>query len=138
MTVATAAMQRGTRLHALEVVGEVLLGWGALSSLLYAAADVLAAARYAGYGYATQPIRELSAVGAPTRMLAVALALAYGVLVIGFGAAVWETARGRRAQRVTGALVIAYGAVALVTPFFPVHARGAGPTLTADRAGGGP
>ncbi len=130
MTVATVALQPGTRLRALEALGEVLLGWGALSSLLYAGADVLAAVRYEGYGYASQAIGELAAVGAPTRALAVSLALAYAVLVIGFGMAVGESARGKRAVRITGALVVAYGLVRLAAPFFPMHVRGAPPSLT--------
>ena len=130
MTVATATVQPGRELRALEVVGEVLLGWGALSSLLYAGADVLAAMRYGGYGYASQTISELSAIGAPTRTLVVALALAYDVLVIGFGLAVWESARGKRSLRLTGALLIAYGGIGFVAPFFPMHLRGAQTSLT--------
>ncbi len=130
MSVATATLPRDSRLHALEAVGEVLLGWGALSSLLYVGADVLAAARYEGYSILSRSISELSAVGAPTRMLAVALALAYGVLVIGFGLAVWEAARGKRAVRVTGVLLIAYGALGLAAPFFPMHQRGGPRSLT--------
>ena len=130
MTVATATLQPGKKLHALEALGEVLLGWGALSSLLYAGADVLAAMRYEGYSYASQTISELSAIGAPTRTLVVALALAYDVLVIGFGVAVWESARGKRALRLTGALLIAYGAIGFAAPFFPMNLRGARTSLT--------
>src|SRR5512139_3377989 len=130
MTVATAAVQRGRQLHALEVLGEILLGWGALSALLYAGADVLAAVRYEGYSPASQTISELSAIGAPTRPLAVALSLAYDVLVIGFGLAVWEAARGKRAVRVTGALLVALGVIGFAAPFCPMHVRGAPTSLT--------
>ncbi len=130
MTVATATLQRGSKLRAAEALGEVLLGWGALSSLLYVAADVLGAVRHEGYDLASRTISELSAVGAPTRMIAVSLALAYDVLVIGFGVAVWECARGKRALRVTGALLVAFGAIGFAAPFFPMHARGAPPSLT--------
>ena len=129
MTVATAAM-RPDRLHALEALGEVLLGWGALSSLLYAGADALAAARYEGYSYAAQSISELAAAGAPTRPLVVSLGVAYSVLVVGFGMAVWEAARGKRAVRLTGALVIAYGLVGLAAPFCPMHVRGSPTSIT--------
>ncbi len=130
MSVASATLARGSRVHALEAVGEVLLGWGALSSLLYVGADVLAAARYPGYSILSQAIGELSAVGAPTRSLAVALALAYDVLVMGFGVAVWEAARGRRAVRIAGVLLIAYGALGFAAPFVPMHARGGAAALT--------
>lgn len=130
MSVATATLPRGSHLHALEAVGEVLLGWGALSSLLYVGADVLAAARYEGYSVLSRTISELSAIGAPTRPLAVALALAYDVLVMGFGIAVWEAARGKRAVRVTGVLLVAYGALGLAAPFFPMHQRGDPTSLT--------
>jgi hypothetical protein len=44
--------------------------------------------------------------------------------------AVWESARGSRAVRITGALVVACGALRLAAPFFPMHARGAPPSLT--------
>jgi hypothetical protein len=131
MSVATATLPRGHQ--RVEAMGEVLLGWGALSSLLYVGADVLAAARYEGYSVVSRTIAELSAAGAPTRPLAFALAIAYGVLVIGFGIAVWEAARGRRAVRITGLLLVAYGALALAAPFFPMHARG-DPMSLADGA----
>jgi hypothetical protein len=130
MTVATATLHRGRALPALEVLGEVLLGWGALSSLLYVGADLLAAVRYPGYSCVSWTISELSAIGAPTRPLAVALGIAYDVLVIGFGVGVWESARGKRALRITGALLIAYGAIGLAAPFFPMHLRGAQTSLT--------
>jgi hypothetical protein len=133
MAISTATLRHDRRVHALEVMGEVLLGWGALSSLLWVWADVIAAYRYPGYSLASQTIGELSAVGAPTEPLVVALALAYGVLVSGFGVAVWECARGKRSLRVTGALVIAYGVAGFVAPFFPTHPRGS-PTSFTDAA----
>ena len=101
-----------------------LLICGILSSLLYVAADVLATLRYEGYSYTDQTWSELSAIGAPTRPLMVALVgIPYSVLVIGFGVGVWQSARGKRALRVVGGLLVGYGVVCLTAPFTPMHLR---------------
>lgn len=107
-----------------------LLVCGVLSSLLYVGVDLLAAMRWEGYSYASQTISELSAIGAPTRPLVVAAGLAWCVLLLGFGAGVWGAAGGKRALRLTGALLIAYGVVGFAAPFTPMHQRGAETTLT--------
>ena len=48
---------------------KILLLCGILSSMLYVAMTVFAAAEWPGYSSAAQTISELSAIGAPTRSM---------------------------------------------------------------------
>ena len=105
-----------------------LLVCGILSSLLYVAMNVIAAALYEGYSSASQTVSELSAIGAPTRPLWVTLGAVYTLLTAAFGVGVRLSAGRNRPLRVVGVLMIAYGVVGLFWP--PMHQRGAEPTLT--------
>jgi len=49
-----------------SIVRQLLLGCGALSSLLYVATDVLGGTRYEGYSFSSQAVSELMAIGAPS------------------------------------------------------------------------
>jgi hypothetical protein len=102
---------------------KVLLGCGVLSSMLYMAANLLGARRWRDYRLASHTVSELSAIGAPSRTLVAPLLTAHGALVIPFGLGVWESARGRRGLRVTGALLMALGSSDLPAPLFPMHRR---------------
>ena len=91
---------------------KVLLGCGIVSSVLYVVADVVASLRYEGYRYTDQMISELLANGAPTRPLMVALVgIPYNLLVAAFAAGVWMSGGGKRAARITAALLLGYAAV---------------------------
>jgi len=105
-----------------------LLVCGVLSSLVYVGIDQLAAVRYGGYhSFTTQTISELGARGAPTRAMVNPLLIVYDLLTIAFGVGVWSAARGGRALRVTGAMLIALGALGLPGPWlFPMNLRGVG------------
>lgn len=105
-----------------------LLACGVISSLLYAAMLVFVPMRWPGYSSAAQSVSELSAIGAPTRSLWVPFGALYTVLVAAFGLGVLRVARGNRALRVTGIILIAYGSLGLLWP--PMHLRGIQPTLT--------
>lgn len=98
-----------------------LLVCGILSSLVYLALD-LTALRYPGYSITGQTISELSAIGAPSRPAAVAIGIAYDVLLIAFGVGVWRAAPENRALRAAGVLLIAVGAIGFAWP--PMHVRG--------------
>jgi hypothetical protein len=123
-----------TRWSSRAALRQALLVGGILASLLLVAADVINASRYQGYSAWSQAISELSAVGAPTRRLAVVLGAIYLVLIVAFGSGVWIAGRRaapeRGALRVTGALLIAYGIVQLAWFPFPMSMRGAEPTFT--------
>ena len=104
---------------------KVLLACGILSSLLWpASSEVLAATLYKSYSSFSQTVSELTSVGAPTRPPLLVEGLIWTVLTIAFGVGVWQSAQGNRALRVTGALLVAYGAVAPLWYPFPMTARG--------------
>ena len=111
-----------------------LLLSGALSSLVYVAADVLGALRWEGYSPVSQAISELSAIDAPSRPIMLVLGLLYDALVIAFGVGMLRVAGRSRALRVAGALTVAFGVFCLTGPFTPMHRREAlaagGATLT--------
>ena len=104
----------------------MLLLCGVLSSLLYVATDIVGGMRYEGYRFTSQAVSELMAVGAPSEQVVDPLFLVYDVLIIAFGAGVLREAAGRRrALRLTGWLLIAYGAIGLTGPtLFEMHQRG--------------
>jgi hypothetical protein len=84
--------------------------------------------RWEGYNSASQAISELSAIDAPSRSVWVPFGIAYDILLVAFGAGVWQCAGRKRSLRVTAALLIAIGAIG---PFWPpMHLRGSVPSLT--------
>jgi len=107
---------------------KALLACGVVSSLLYVAIDVLAAARYGAYhSFSSQAVSELMARGAPTKALVDPLFMLYDVLALAFGAGVWMSAPGNRPLRITAGCLIAYGVLGLPGPWlFPMNLRGSG------------
>lgn len=101
----------------------LLLACGLFSSVLYVLMNILGALLYPGYSSVSQTISELSAVGAPTRPLWVALAAVYTVLVIAFGWGVWSSAGDNHTLRTVGGIIMAYGYIGLGWPFAPMHQR---------------
>lgn len=90
----------------------VLLGCGVASSTLYVAADLIGSLRYPGYRWRDQEFSELTAQGAPTRPLEIALVeIPYNLLVLALAAALW-TSDGpqQRAARRTAAGLAGYTA----------------------------
>jgi hypothetical protein len=84
-----------------------LLGCGIVAPVWWVAMDVVGSLRYPGYSYIDQTISELGAEGAPTRAFMTALSgIPYAVLMIAFGIGIWLSAGGRRAQRITAAVLI--------------------------------
>jgi len=108
-----------------EKIIKILLVCGILSSLLYVSVDTIAALLYQGYSYADQAISELSAIGAPTRPLWVAMNFLFNPLLIAFGMGVWKSASAKHSLRIAGALIVAWGFLGFVWLFFPMHMRGA-------------
>jgi len=120
-TIETASEAPGTKTGR-----KVLLLCGLLSSLLYVATDLLASWRYEGYSLIDQNYSELLASGAPTRSFMLLASVVYNLLVAAFGAGVWTSASPKRTARITGALMVGYAVLSMVTPlFFQMDMRGA-------------
>ncbi len=114
----------------------LLLAGGVVSSVLYAAMDVLCALRYDGYRYVDQAVSELNAVGAPTRRLFVALSVPYNLLLIALSLGIWRSSGGKRGARITAAMLAASAVVGQATPvFFPMDRRGDEATKRGRRHG---
>ena len=107
------------------MVRRILLGCGIVSSVLYVVTDVLGTLRYDGYSYADQTFSELTAQGAPTRPLMVALnGIPYTLLVTAFSRGVWTSAAPKRAARITGAMLLGYAAFGMAGGvLFPMRPR---------------
>lgn len=117
-----------------DIARRAFLTCGILSSLLYAAIDVVAGLRYDGYSFTSQAISELSAIGAPSKPFVDPLFLAYGFLVLAFAIGVLRAAGPNRALRIAAAVLIGYGAIGIIAgligPFFSMHQRGVGSVAT--------
>ncbi len=107
-----------------------LLICGIASTVLYIGTDMLAAMSWPGYSYANQAISELSAIGAPTRPLWLAMSFLFNPLLIAFGIGVWRAAGDRRSLRITGILLAVWGIVGFLWLPFPMHLRGAERTFS--------
>lgn len=93
---------------------------GILAAVLYVAMTLLVGMRSGGYSAVDQTISELSAIGAPTRLLWMALSTVYAALMMAFGWTVWKTAPNR-ALRIVGALLFAQTVFGVFWP--PMHER---------------
>jgi hypothetical protein len=106
---------------AAKKVREVLLICGFLAPLLFIGTDLLAGTLWKGYGFTSQSISELSAIGSPIRSLVVPLNLLYEVLLIAFGLGIWGLARQKRPLRIMAVLLVGMAIIDLVATFFPMH-----------------
>ena len=108
-----------------------LLSCGIAAPLLYVATDILLAMRWEGYSYRDQTISELNAIGSPTRTLSIVLGIVGYAFVAAFGVGVWRSAAANRRLRVAAGGLVALGVLgSFGVPFFPMHVREAGETLT--------
>ncbi len=109
-----------------------LLFCGILASAWYIAVNIIVPIQYEGYSSSSQTVSELSAIGAPTRQLWVALCIPFTLLEIAFGFGVFLSSGKNRRLRIAGALLIAYGFIGAFWP--PMHQRevlaAGGKTLT--------
>ncbi|MBX3084834.1 MAG: DUF998 domain-containing protein [Anaerolineae bacterium] len=87
-----------------------LLLTGVLAALVYVGTVILGGLLRPDYSHLTQPISELTATGAPNKLLLDVLFLAYNVLVIAFGIGVFQ----RTSSTGTGKLSGIVAAVSLI------------------------
>jgi hypothetical protein len=103
-----------------------LVSCGILSSVLYVATDLLASSWYEGYSLTDQNYSELLGTGAPTRPFMLLVSILYNLLVAAFAMGVWRSATPKRTAHITGAVMVGYAALSMVTPlFFQMDMRGA-------------
>lgn len=105
-----------------------LLICGIISSVWYVAINIFVPAQYEGYSMVTFTVSELSAIGAPTRILWVLLAMLYPLLLAAFGWGVLKSADGNGALRKVGTIIIAYSVFNFYWP--PMNMRGNEMALT--------
>ncbi len=107
--------------HDTTVMRRILLTCGMLSSLWYLVINISVPMQYPGYSAITLTVSELSATGAPTRILWVLLAMLYPMLLMAFGWGVLKAVEGNRHLRTMGILLIIYAVVNFYWP--PMHQR---------------
>jgi len=104
----------------------ILLLCGLLSAVLYIVTDLIASFQYPGYRILDQNYSELLATGAPTRPFLLVASAFYNFLVAAFAIGVWTSCGPKRIARITGAVMLAYALISMVTPmFFQMDMRGA-------------
>ncbi|MDH4091930.1 MAG: DUF998 domain-containing protein [Cyclobacteriaceae bacterium] len=107
--------------HDTLMMRKFLLACGILSSLWYVGINIFVPTQYAGYSALTLTVSELSAIGAPTRIIWVLLAILYLLLLMAFGWGVLKSSAGDRQLRIAGSLIIAYCIMNFYWP--PMHQR---------------
>ena len=112
-----------TLVPAKELLRKAALCSGIIASLLYIAINFIVAAQWQAYDPVAQTVSELSAVGAPTRMLWVVLSTPYTILMIAFGWGVWQSAGENKSLKIAGALLLIYATLGILWPFAPMHLR---------------
>ena len=126
----TTAMQAGAQLQSNKMTQKALFFCGILSSLLYTTMNIFIPMQFPGYSVASQTVSELSAIGAPTRILWVWLSSIYTLLILAFGWGTWHVAQNNRPVRIVGVLIFVHGIIDIFWPFAPMHLRGAEFTTT--------
>ena len=106
-----------------EAIRKFFLVGGIVSSIWYIAMNIIVPANWPAYTIASQTVSELSAVGAPTRILWVLLSIPYTLLSIGFGWGVWKSGSTNHRLRIVGGLLLAYSVLGIAWPFAPMHLR---------------
>lgn len=118
------------RAHRTELLRRALLVFGILTPSLYVAINLLGAAQWENYSFASQAVSELSAIGAPSRSLLLWLGAVYDLFVLAFALGVWRSAGSKRSLRFTAAFLLGTVIVDTLFRFAPMHMRGTPPTLT--------
>lgn len=104
-----------------EMMRRALLSCGIFSSLWYVGINILVPMHYEGYSAVTMTVSELSAIGAPTRILWVLLAMPYLLLLMAFGWGIHISSGENRKLRIAGSLIIVYCILNFYWP--PMHQR---------------
>jgi len=90
--------------------------------------NIVVPLRDPSYNSVTQTVSELSAIGASTRPLWVALSVFYTIFLIAFAVGILISAEGNRPLRIAGYLLLGSTIFGVFWP--PMHIRGVETTLT--------
>lgn len=123
LPVLTAAWLAIAQFCSPQTLQKTFLVCGILSSVLYIAVNIIVPLQYPGYSSASNVPSELSAIGAPTRMLWSVLATPYTFLMLAFAWGVWKSSGAHRRLRIAGVMMLAYGALGFLWPFAPMNQR---------------
>ena len=104
-----------------KILNKLLIICGILSSLRYLSINIIVPIQDPGYNVASQTVSELSAIGAPTRVLWNLLCPFYSLLIIPFGWGIWVSAGHNRKLQVAAVLILIYGFSGFFWP--PMHLR---------------
>lgn len=100
---------------------KALLYCGILSSLWYTFMNLFVPLHYPGYSSTSLTVSELSAIGAPTRILWVLLGTLYPLFYAAFGWGVLQVSGNNKKLKILAALIIGYSIFNLYWP--PMHTR---------------
>jgi hypothetical protein len=100
---------------------KALLYCGILSSLWYTAMNIFVPLHYPGYSSLNDTVSELSAIGAPTRILWVLPGTLYPLLYAAFGWGIFFLSRAQRKLRYLAMVILLYCVLNLYWP--PMHTR---------------
>jgi len=114
--------------HETKAMQRILLTCGMLSSIWYILINIYVPFFYPGYSPADLTVSELSAIGAPSRILWVLSCTLYLLLFTAFGWGVLKSGGNNRALKWVGILIIIYCFFNLYWP--PMHIRGLEKTWT--------
>lgn len=106
-----------------EALRKVFLSFGILSSVLYIGMNIFVPMQWGDYDSTSRTISELSAYGAPTRVLWTLPGVLYTFLMTAFGWGVWKSAGRNRPLRIAAGLLIAYSALGFLWPLASMHLR---------------
>ena len=102
---------------------KILLAGGITSTLLYVA--LMAVVGYPGYNPISQTVSELSAVGAPSRPVAVALTITFDVLTLVLALGIWLSVGRKRMLHIVAAVMFASAIFDLsLGPFASMQGQG--------------
>jgi len=107
--------------HDTTIMRKALLTCGIVSSVWYVLINIIVPMQDEAYSMASMTVSELSAIGAPTRIVWVLLAILYLLLLIAFGWGVLKSAGENRYLRIAGNLIIVYCIMNFYWP--PMHQR---------------
>lgn len=102
-------------------IHKILLSAGIISSLWYVAMNIYVPTQFPGYSSFSQTVSELSAIGAPTRILWSVLGIIFILTITSFGCGIFLSAGKSRPLKITGILLILYGLICVFWP--PMHQR---------------